>query len=127
MVCDLVSVVSFLHLEYFQSKGVTDPHKYFSREMDTNLASSDSRIFDLVVKSSAWLESWSVDYLKSKGIKVPPGQSPGDKKRASTMRSTKSQPVMKLPFCDPIEVINHFVRTEHERELARYMYQAVDR
>ena len=84
--------------------------------MDTTLVGSTPNLSELMVKSHTWLDSWSVDYLKSKGVKIPPPQTD---KRKPSLRSTKSQPVMKLPYCDPIEVINHFVRTEHERELAR--------
>ncbi len=106
----------FLFTEYFHSKGVTDPHNYFSREMSTSLVGSTPHLSELMAKSHTWLDSWSVDYLKSKGVKIPSRQTD---KRKLTLRSTKSQPIMKLPHCDPIEVINHFVRTEHERELAR--------
>ncbi len=106
---------SLFCLDYFQSRGVTDPHKYFYRELDTNFTSSTSLLSEIIAKSSLWLESWSVDYLKSKGVKVP-RQAPPTK---SNLRSTKSQPIMKLPPCDPIDVVNHFVKIEHEKELAR--------
>ena len=114
----------FYFVDFFQSKGVTDPHKYFYRELDTNLAASNTLITDLMVKSSIWLESWSMDYLKSKGVKIP-RQAPPTNQRKSSLRSTKSQPNIKLPACNLIEVINHFVKVEHEKELARlsaYMY-----
>ena len=118
-------VYTCFSLDYFQSKGVSDPHKYFPRELDSNFASSSSQLSELVVKSSVWLESWSKEYLKSKGVKIP--REPATNQKRSTLRSTKSQPMMKLPHCEPVEVINHFVKIEHEKELARFVFNNVER
>ena len=74
----------------------------------------------MVAKSTVWLDTRAEDYLKIKGVrllKTPTTSTKG--------QSFKSQPVLKgrvknLPVYNPVEVINHFVKTEHERAMARY-------
>ena len=107
-------------LDYLESKGVNDPYKYFPREIDTQLTGSGMQLSDMVAKSTIWLDTRAEDYLKTKGVrllKTPATSTKG--------QSFKSQPVLKgrvknLPVYNPVEVINHFVKMEHERAMARY-------
>lgn len=94
---------------------IVDPYNYFTREMDSNLSKSGPHISDLITKSTAWLESWNMEYLRSRGIKIPQSE-----KRKAYKRSIKSQPELKIPYCDPVDIVKHFIKTEREKELARY-------
>ena len=112
-----------ISLDYLESKGVNDPYKYFPREMDTQLTGSGMQLSDMVTKSTVWLDTWAEDYLKTKGVRLL--KTPATCTKGQSLRSIKSQPVLKgrvknLPVYNPVEVINHFVKMEHERAMARY-------
>ena len=110
------SEIQTLLLEYFEHKGVEDPYHYFPREIESTLTSSLTvSLTDMVAKSTEWLDMWAEDYFRKQGVKI----SKKGTTRKSTSR-TQSIRSISLPSYDPIEVINHFVRTEHEKELAKY-------
>lgn len=108
--------------DYFGSRSIIDPYNYFTNELENNLAKSGTQISELITRSTAWLDSWNKEYLKSRGIKIPLKK---DKKSRgyNNKAGSKSQPeLQQLPYCDPIDVIKHFIRTEREKELARLAY-----
>ena len=110
------SEIQTLLLEYFKHKGVEDPYHYFPREIESTLTSSLTvSLGDMITKSTEWLDMWAEDYLRKQGVKI----SKKGTTRKSTSR-TNSRRSISLPSYDPIEVINYFVRTEHEKELAKY-------
>lgn len=137
-------------MQYLESKGVSDPHHYLTRELKERLSSTDLLPTSSTLSRSL-LDSWAAEYLQAVGVKVTskpatqtgrkkPGkangrQQRGDKKTASHTGnngvninrtgatigtgSVVTANSYTLPQYNPIDVINYFVKMEHERELAR--------
>ena len=102
-----------LIMGFFQSKGLEDPHNYFARELDSSISSGTS-LTEMMVKSNEWMGSWRKDYYQDN--KQLLGVRGGGGKGKTGIHRKQSLP----SSCDPIEVINYFVRLEHEKALARY-------
>ena len=102
-----------LIMGFFQSKGLEDPHNYFARELDSSISSGTS-LTEMMVKSTDWMDSWRKDYYQDNkqllGVRGGGGKGKAGIHRKQSLPSS----------CDPIEVINYFVRLEHEKALARY-------
>ena len=99
--------IQLLVIDYFQLQGLDDPHRYFSRELTTNIFGNSLQ--DMIHKSNDWIDTWLEDYLRSKGVKITKKFS--SKTALATTDRQKSYNI--------IDVINYFVRSEHEKELAR--------
>ena len=128
-----------MSMQYLESKGVSDPHHYLTRELKEQLSSTDLMPTSSSLSRSL-LDTWAAEYLQTVGVKVtskPVAQTGGRKVGKVTGRqqrgAKKAAPgaagaagggasaaaVITLPQYNPIDVINYFVKMEHERELAR--------
>ena len=123
--------VESMAMQYLSSKGVSDPHQYLPRELKERLSSTE------LVPSTAsreLLDLWAEDYLQTLGVKiagpaaggkragrsgVPGGQQFLTRQQTGGRGRTKAKTTPSLPQYNPVDVLNHFVRMEHERELAR--------
>ena len=142
-------------MQYLESKGVSDPHHYLTRELKERLSSTDLLPTSSTLSRSL-LDSWAAEYLQTVGVKVvnKPATQTGGKKTGKTNgkqqredKKTAGRTVGNsnrtgnaiggvhtgrtastaaaaanshtLPQYNPIDVLNYFVKMEHERELAR--------
>jgi hypothetical protein len=103
--------VQNLILEYLRMQGVVDPHKYFSKELMTNI-SHGHQLSKAVDKSDKWLDTWAEDYMREKEVKTVKKISP----KAAALSKNKPP---SLPEYNTIDVINYFIQVEHQKELAR--------
>ena len=111
--------VQELIISFLQLKGLDDPHNYFGRELDSSM--SGASITDLIVKSTDWLDIWRKDYQsdskqQQQGVGGAGGKGGSKGKGTHRKSSTLEVPPM---YTNPIDVINYFVRLEHEKSLAK--------
>ncbi|XP_019857172.1 PREDICTED: uncharacterized protein LOC109585500 [Amphimedon queenslandica] len=106
-----------LIISFFQLKGLDDPHNYFAKELDSSM--SGASITDLIAKSTDWLDIWRKDYHSdSKQQLGVGGGGKGGSKGKGTHRKSSTLEVPPM-YTNPIDVINYFVRLEHEKSLAK--------
>ena len=141
--------IEAMAMQYLERKGVSDPHHYLTRELKERLSSTDllpssSTLSRSLLDSWAaeYLQAVGVkDTSKpatQTGVKKPGKtngrQQRGDKKTAGRtgggitgnatggVRNGHIGATVNshtLPQYNPIDVLNYFVKMEHERELAR--------
>ena len=105
-----------LIISFFQLKGLDDPHNYFARELDSSMSSGTS-ITDMIAKSTDWLDIWRKDYYSESKQQQEGGGGKGGSKGKGTHRKSST---LEVPmYTNPIDVINYFVRLEHEKSLAK--------
>lgn len=103
------SEIQKLIIDFFKRKGLEDPHSYFPEEVDSSISSGLS-LAETIERSSAWLDTWAQDYL-GKGTTGGSGVSKGLSEGGKKLRLSS--------ICNPIEVINHFVKIEHGKRTAK--------
>lgn len=122
-----------LVMGFLGDNGLEDPFGYFTRELDNTVLVSGSETSQLVRCSSDWLDTWAEDMLLSHGVKLPKKKeiekkggsvpissavtkTPGGKqKQVAQWAGSRSS----LPVYNPVDVINHFIKVEREKALAR--------